>query len=453
MDSKKIFTELSPLRLFFTAALPGMISMAAMSMYSIVEGAFIGQYLGGAAFAAQGLAMPFIMINFAISDLIAVGSSVQISIALGRKEEKRANGLFSVSLLMIILSAILMGALLFFSAPALFRLMGAEGETARLAVDYLRVYALFSPVCTAMFAVDNYLRICGFIRGSMFLNVFSSVLTIGLLILFISVMDMDITGAALASSLAMVVCVVIAFIPFVLKKTQLRFARPDLSFASVKNIIACGLPTFLNNIAGRLASIVMNIALLALGGDLAVSAYGVLMYASDFVMPFLYGMNDSLQPAIGFNWGAGDKSRVRAIAKCVFAASGILSVVATVLLFIFSKQAASVFVDAEEVELLNLASGALKLHCISILFRWFSFCAQCFYSAIERPLPASVLSVASALVFPLLTLAILWPVGLNGLWLNTVGVAVFTGILAFFMLKKTWRGMKQEEKALKETNV
>ncbi len=445
-DSKTLFTKYSPTRLFFTAAIPGMISMMAASLYSIVEGAFIGQYIGGASFAAQNLAMPLIMINFALADLVGVGSSVQISIALGKKDEKRANGLFSVSLIMIVFFALLMGAFMFFASPTLLGWMGARGETAMLAVRYLRVYALASPICTATFAMDNYLRICGFIKSSMFLNIFMSLFNIVLLALLIGVFRMDITGAAIAGSVAMSVCALIAFVPFLLKKTQLRFARPDFSFSSIKNIITCGLPTFLNNIAGRLAAIVMNIALLAVGGDLAVSAYGVLMYASDFVMPLLYGMNDSLQPAIGYNWGAGDKKRVRSIAKRVFSASGIVSALATVLLFIFSREAASVFVNGtEQPELLTLASGALKLHCISILFRWFGFSSQCFYSAIEKPLPASILSVASALVFPLLTLALLWPLGLDGLWLNTVGVALFTSILALFMMKKTWRGMKKEE--------
>ncbi len=443
MDNKTLFTKTTPWKLFFLAALPGMVSMAAASMYSIVEGAFIGQNLGGFAFAAQNLAMPLIMINFAIADLVGVGSSVQISIALGKKDDERANRLFSASLLMIFGFAVLMGAFMFFASPTLLRWMGAEGETAVLAVKYLRVYAMCSPICTVVFAMDNYLRICGFIKSSMALNVFMSVLTIALLSVFILIFKMNIEGAALASSAAMGLCALIAFIPFLRKKTQLRFARPDFSFIAVKNIVACGLPTFLNNIAGRLAAIVMNIALLAVGGDLAVSAYGVLMYSSDFFNPFLYGMNDSLQPAIGYNWGAGDKKRVKSIAKCVFTASAVLSVVATIVLFVFSKPIASIFVDtAKEPALLEMASAALKLFCISFLVRWFSFCSQCFYSAIEKPMPASVLSVASALVFPLLTIALLWPLGLDGLWLNTLGVAVFTGILAFFMLRTTLKKMK-----------
>jgi len=438
-DSKTLFTEVSPLKLFFIAAIPGMISMAAMSVYSIVEGMFIGQVLGGAAFAAQNLAMPFVMINFALADLVGVGSSVQISIALGRRDERGANRLFSASLILIFTLALLMGAVMFFASPTLLRWMGAEGETARLAVNYLRTYALCGPICSVVFAMDNYLRICGKIKGSMALNVFMSALTIGLLALFLLVFEMDIVGAALASSGAMAVCAVIAFIPFLRGKTVLRFARPDFSPASVKRILACGAPTFLNNIAGRVAAIAINAALLYVGGEIAVSAYGVLMYSGDFVMPFIYGLSDSLQPAIGYNLGAGNIRRVKSIAKCVFVASGILSAVAAVLLFVFASPAASLFVDSTETELLYVAGGALRLFCTSLLFRWFSFCTQGFFSAVERPASASVLSVASALVFPLVSIALLWPLGLDGLWLNALSVAVLTGILAAGMLAVVWR--------------
>jgi len=446
-DSKALFANTPVLKLFFIAAIPGMISMAAASVYSLMEGIFIGQFLGGVSFAAQNLAMPFIMIGFALSDLIGVGSSVQISIALGKKDEARANGLFTASLLMILVCATFMGLFMFFAAPPIIAAMGAEGETLRLATNYLRVYAILAPLCSFTFAMDNYLRICGFIRGSMALNIFMSGLNIGLLFVLISVLKMDITGAALASSLSFITCAVIAFIPFLRKKTLLKFAKPRLDGASVRSIVACGLPTFLNNMAGRLASIVINFALLHVGGDVAVSAYGVLMYSGDFAQMFLYGMTDSLQPAIGYNWGAGAVKRVKSIAKCVFTASAIVSLAAAFILFFFSRPVASIFVDASETALLDVSVGALKLYAASLLFRWFGFCTQSFYSAIEKPLPASVLSVASALVFPMLTLALLWPLGLDGLWLNNAGTFIFTGILALVMLTRTLRAFRQMESA------
>lgn len=161
----------------FTASLPGAAGMLASALYQLLDGIFVGQLLGETPFAALNLAMPFVIINFALADLIGVGSSVPISICLGQKKEQEANNLFTCSCLMIVLSGIFVGMLLYASAPALIGLMGADGDFARFAVEYLRVYAICSPVTTIVFAADNYLRICGWIKYSMFVNIFMSVIS------------------------------------------------------------------------------------------------------------------------------------------------------------------------------------------------------------------------------------------------------------------------------------
>ena len=190
--------------------------MLASALYQTMDGVFVGRFLGETAFAALNLAMPFVIINFALADLIGVGSAVPISVCLGRKQEREAHNIFTCACLMIVGAGVLIGGALFASAPLLIRLMGAEGEFAALAVQYLRVYALCSPVTTIIFAVDNYLRICGYIRGSMFLNILMSVLSAVLEFLFLGVFRWGIWAAALATCSGMLICAVIAFIPFFL---------------------------------------------------------------------------------------------------------------------------------------------------------------------------------------------------------------------------------------------
>ena len=133
-------------------------------------------------------------------------------------------------------------------------------------------------------------------------------------------------------------CAIIAFIPFLRKKALLRFCRPHFSKKLLRQIISCGSPNFLNNIAGRITSIMMNRILLQMGGENAVSVYGVLMFADGFIQPLLYGMCDSLQPAVGYNLGAQKFSRVRSIEKCCFTASGVVSLCAVVVLALFPEQ-------------------------------------------------------------------------------------------------------------------
>lgn len=329
MNYKELFSKTPPTKLFFTAAIPGSIGMLASALYQTIDGMLVGRILSGNAFAALNLAI-------------------------------------------------------FLSAPALIGLMGAEGELAELAVQYLRVYCLCSPFTTIVFAMDNYLKICGRVRSSMALNIVMSVLSAALEFLFLFVFRWGIWAAALGTCTSMFMCALAALYPFFRKKMQLRFVRPKFDRTMMKTIVTCGSPNFLNNVAGRITSIIMNVILLQVGGATAVSVYGILMFADGFVQPLLYGMCDSLQPAVGYNWGA----------------------------------------------------GALKRVSSAYLVRWFSFAAQSYMSAVEKPVPAMVISVCSAVAFPLVMIVLLWPMGLKGLWLNVPGTSLLAAVLAFFILNR-----------------
>ncbi len=454
-QSNDFFSNTKPFRLFLMVALPGMISMLAASIYSIIEGVVIGQILGEVAFAAVNIAMPFVFINFSLADLVGVGSSVPISIALGRKDERTANNYFTCSIILIILAGILMGFILFFTSPWLVKLMGAEGELAELAVKYVRVYAILGPVTTMVFAMDNYMRISGFVKSSMALNIFMSCLTGVLVFVFLGALKLEVWGAALATCTSMSVCALIALIPFVRNKAILKFVRPKFSSTMFKRIVSCGTPVFLNNIAGRVAAIVMNTALLSIGGatlgQTAVASYAVMMYAGGIIEPMLYGMSDSVHPAVGYNWGAKALDRVKDITKCSFFACGIVSIIGTAAMFFFPEAICSLFVKSEDTMLMEMSAHAMRLFCIAYLFRWIGFAIQGFYSAIEKPLPASVLSICSAMILPILFIFVLSPLELDGLWLNMAATSFVVAVMALIMLRASQRNIAKE--ANKEAQI
>ncbi len=439
MNSHTLFAKTPPLKLFFLASIPGAIGMLASAIYQLIDGILVGQFLGETAFAALNLAMPFVIINFALADLIGVGSAVPIAINLGKKQEATANNIFTCSCLMIVGTGLIIGAILYITAPLLIGLMGAEGDFALFAVQYLRVYAICSPLTTIVFAVDNYLRICGKIRSSMGLNILMAALGAGLEFLFLYVFHWGIWSAALGVCLAMIICAFIAFFPFFRGKMLLHFCRPHFSAAMIKQIIACGSPTFLNNIAGRITSIVINAILVRISGEAAVSIYGILMYVEGFIQPLLYGTCDSLQPAIGYNWGARQYSRVRAIGKCCFCASVIISLLAVVIINLFPQQITQLFVADGGADFLATSGIALQLFSLTYITRWFSFAMQSFMLAIEKPVPASLISVSTALIFPLLLIVVLWPLGLTGIWLNFAATSLLAMILSIILFIK-YRG-------------
>ena len=437
-QSNDFFEKEKPSKLFFKVALPGTVSMLAMSVYFIIEGIFIGHSLGETAFAAVNLAMPFVFINFSLADLIGVGSSVPISIALGRRDHKKANEIFSSSLILILLASVLMGLLIFFFTPDLVKLMGADGEMASLAIRYARIYAIMGPFSTIVFAMDNYLKISGFVKISMGINLFMSALNVALLFLFLTVLKFNVEGSALATSISMAVCAILAFIPFLMGKTVLKFTRPTLRLKTLWEIVSCGAPVFLNNVSGRVAAIAMNVALISIGGAVygqtAVAAYSVLMYASEIVQPLFYGMSDSVSPAIGYNWGAKRLDRVSAITKISFLMCFLVSLLGTAFIFLFPEIVAKMFVKQSEVGLFEMATHALKLYSLTFIFKWASFSVQSFYSAIQKPFMASIVSLLSAMVLPIAFIVILFPLGLDGLWLNNAAVSLVILVISFVML-------------------
>lgn len=444
MKTETMYATMAPWRLFFKVAMPGMVSMFTMSIYSIIEGIFIGQTLGEGAFAAVNIAMPLVMINFSLGDLIGVGASAPISIALGRKDHAEANNVFTCSVILNFLASMFMGAVMFFAAEPLARMMGADDILLDTSVRYLRTVALCSPLATVFFAMDNYLRISGFVRTSMVINIGCNVLTVGLLAFFLLGCEMDVVGSALATSISMCTCSVVAMIPFVLRKALLKFVKPRFSLAMIKTIAACGSPVFLSNVSGRITSILINISLMTLGvkvlgeggGTTAVAVYAILMYASDLCWPLLYGISDSLSPAIGYNWGAEDYSRVKKIAGTGFAATALVGLVSTSILFFFPGTIAALFANAQDLRLLEISTHAIQVFCFAYLFRWLGVMTQSYLSAVQKPAQATIMSVGTALVFPVLLLGGLWAFGLDGIWFNFVGVNGLAAILSVVLLAR-----------------
>lgn len=451
-----MYATMQPWRLFFRVALPGMISMFAMSIYSIIEGMFIGQNLGEGAFAAVNIAFPLVLINFSLSDLIGVGASVPISIALGKNDHETANNVFTCSVIMIFTTSLIMGMIMSVAAVPLASLMGAEGELLETSVRYLRTFALCSPVTSVFFAMDNYLKISGYVKTSMIINVCSNVVTIALLSIFLLVLKMDVVGSALASCISMCACSVVALIPFVRNKALLKFTKPKFHFAMFRQIAACGSPVFFSNISGRLTSILINISLMSIGakvfgeggGTTAVAIYAVLMYSSDVCWPLLYGIADSLSPAIGYNWGAQSYDRVKKISRCAFIGTAIVGIISTAALYFFSETVATLFSESGDVEFIKLTAPAIRLFSITYLFRWFVVTTQSYLSAIEKPLQGTFMSVMVSFVLPVLLLGALYNWGLEGIWFNFVGVNMIASVIAAILLLKLGREIRAKKEAL-----
>ena len=281
----------------------------------VADGIFVGKFIGSHALAAINLVMPVIMISFALSDMIAVGSSVQISIRLGQGKEREACTVFSFSSLFIVAISCLVGLAGFFGGAQAVRLMGAGDDVLNLAVEYMRVYAVFAPFIMIFFALDNYLRVCGRTIYSMGMNIFIALSNLFFDWLFIVHFRMGVSSAALASCISLTLGTGIGLFPFFGKKLVLRFVSPRIPWHILRNIIGNGSSEFFSNISASVSMVIMNAVLLRLSGAMAVAAFSIVMYIDSFVSSMLFGMVDALQPAISYNFGAAKYTRMFRLEK------------------------------------------------------------------------------------------------------------------------------------------
>ena len=432
MDSRALYLETKPGRLFMKAAVPGGISMLASSMYQIFDSIFVGKFIGTTAFAALGLAFPLIIINFALSDLVGIGSSVPISIMLGQKDDENANNYFTCACLWVVVTGILSGTLMYLFAPTYMRWMGADGQLLAVGVRYIRVYALFSPFVPILYSLDNFFRVAGKPKVSMWLNIAMSIGTAILESILILGLDMGIDGAAIGACSAMSICVIVGLIMFARGKMQMKFVRPRFSRPMMAQIYKNGFPVFLTNVAGRVFSMVVNVLLLRFGGEGAVAVYGVAIVVCSLVEMLLYGVIDSLQPALGYNYGANRIDRVKALERYVLVGSLVISAVMGGLIVWIPGLLARPFL--EDLSLLPLAVTVLRISCVSYLFKWLSQSIQSLFMALERPLPSMVISVCNVSAFPLLLIPLLLPWELTGIWWNFPITSFLTTLLALILL-------------------
>ena len=417
-----------------------MITMAFGALYQIADGLFVGRFIGEDALAAVNLIMPIIMMVFAFSSMIATGASVRIAVLLGEKNREQASRVFTYSIKFIFIISCIIGALgLIFAEPFVRLLAPGATETAiEYGIIYTRVYALFSPLMPIYHATDNYLRVCGKERLSMWLSVGTQLLNVILDVILIAFLGQGVWAAAFTSCIAMVLGAVISLLLFCGKKMDLYYVKGRVSASAFLRILANGSSEFFSNISMSVMSVVYNFFLLAYGGTTGVAAFSVIMYVDSFIGMLTFGMCDSLQPAISYCYGAGRMDKVKAIFKRIILGSVVLSAASLLFMMFIGEYVAPLFVKPEDTELLSVSIIGMKLFSLSYITGWVDMCFSSFFTALERPARSLVTSFFGTLVFPIGFLFILAPIWqLNGVWLSAffscTASATLTIILALTM--------------------
>lgn len=413
---------------------PSVVAAVFFSIYFIIDGIIIGRFLGDEALAAMGLVMPFAMIGFAIADTIAIGSSVQISLALGERKIKLANEIFTSCVIIIIAISFILGLVAYFGIEFFLQFMKADEDINALCVEYARVFALFMPVISLSYAFDNYLRICNKGVYVMWVGIFFVLCNILLVYLFVAVLELSLFGAALAMCLGLSLQTFLSVIPFLSKKLILKFYKPKLEFKRFLRILYNGSSEFFGNASGSLFLIFANVVLLKLANSLGVATYAVILYIDTLIISVLMATNSSLQAPLSYFFAQNDKNKVSQIITLLMLINAIFSLFAFVIISIFRSELAGLF--EKEDSFTVFASSAFLLFSFNYLFAWFNLLVSAILTAFDKPTLSLIVSLMTNLIVPLCFLAIL-PLflGVSGVFLVSAFAEFIVLILSFYCLK------------------
>ena len=337
MNQKQI-TELgtaSIRSLLFKYAMPGIIAMTAMSLYNMVDSIFIGHGVGALALSGLTVAKPFMDICAAFGTLVGVGASSLVAIKLGEKDYRSANDILAnVIILNVILGAIIMAVGLYWLDPILYA-FGASDATIKYAREYMEIILWGNILTHIYYGLNSMLRSVGHPRISMYATILAVSLNVALDPIFIFVLDMGVRGAALATILSQVVSVIVELIIFLNPKEVIHFHRGIWRLRRDITMRALGIGTapFLMHMAACFVVIVLNNQLLRYGGDMEIATFGMTNRFIFFFVMIVMGIQQGMQPIVGYNYGAQQYDRMlRAFKLAVYCATCVMS-----FLFLFGE--------------------------------------------------------------------------------------------------------------------
>ena len=404
-------------QLLMQYALPAIVAMTASSLYNIIDRAFIGQLVGPEAIAGLGITFPFMNLSAAFGAAVGVGASTCISVKLGQRDYKTAQYLLGNTVtLNLIVGALFMIVCLLFLDPIL-RFFGASDVTLPYAREFMVVILLGNVVTHMYFGMNAVLRAAGKPRHAMYATLFTVGMNILLVIAFVWWFRWGIRGAALAtiSSQSMALCWQMWILSDKKELLHLRKGIYKLKTDLVKNIISIGISPFLMQTTSCVIVIFMNNQFVRYGGDMAVGAYSIANSVVMMLFMFVMGMNQGMQPIVGYNYGAEHFDRMfRCLWLTIAWATAILLAGWSVSM-LFPYQIARVFTT--DPTLIQMSARGIRLNMLVFFVVGSQAVITNFFQCIGKVKVSIFLSLSRQLIL-LLPMAYIFPLfmGLDGVW-------------------------------------
>lgn len=415
--------------------IPSIIMMIFTSIYGMVDGYFVSNYVGKTEFAALNLIWPYPMIIGAIGYMIGVGGTALISKTLGEGRRRDANAYFSMLIyfsLGVGISLDIIG--LIFMRPVAI-LLGAEGAMLDYAIRYGNIIMAFIPTFMLQVAFQPFLVAAEKPTLGLVITVASGLTNIILDWLLIGVLGYGLEAAAIASVASQIVGCMWPIIYFLLpNKSLLRLGRPVWNFSALLKSCSNGMSELVTNLAVSLMSMVYNIQLIRLCGENGVAAYGVIMYVAILYLAVYFGYTLGVVPVIGYHYGAGNKMELRNLKRRSLALLGGASLILTAAAIGMSGWIADIFTGYDR-ELCALSKRAFSIYSLGFLLCWFNIFTSSFFTALNDGRTSAIISFSRMFGFQLLTVMLLpsW-LGTDGVWLAMPVAEVLSAMVSLYYL-------------------
>lgn len=430
-------------------ALPAIIAMTASSLYNIIDRVVIGQVVGPMAISGLAITFPFMNLSGAFGAAVGVGASTAISVKLGQHDYHTAVNLLGNTVTLNLIVGFALAVICLWLLDPILYFFGASEQTIPYARNFMQVIMAGTMITHMYFGMNAALRAAGKPRQAMYATIFTVVMNIILVLVFIMWLGWGIRGAALATIISQATAMIYQLKLFTNKKEILHFKRGIYRLKStlVKNIVGIGISPFLMNACACIIVIFMNNQFVKYGGDLTVGSYGIANAIGTMFVMFIMGVNQGMQPIAGYNYGSQQIDRLMEVLKLSIITATCIMTVGWLIAMFLPYYCARMFTT--DATLIAMSIHAIRINMLLFPIIGFQMVVTNFFQCIGKVQISIFLSLSRQLLFLLPLLAILplfW--GVDGVWYSLpasdLTAAIVAAIIMQIYMKKIKRQIQQK---------
>ncbi len=416
---------------FLSYALPSALAMFISSLYTVIDGIFVGQGVGDLALAAVNVVIPLTIMLFGIATMFAVGGGALISKNFGSQDVENANLMFHQVFKFLLLISIIISIICVIFAGPIVKGLGATPDLYELAKTYLRFYSLFCIPNIIGIALNSFIRNDGNPKLAMIATLSGAITNIVLDYLFIFPLQLGLFGAAMATGLGQVITVSIILIHFIRRQGQLRFGNVKLDFNIIKDFSNIGFPSFFAEAAFSIIIYLTNIALVKTVGEIGITTYSIINYLTTPIYLLLLGLVFGAQPLISYHFGAKEHEPMMKYYRLTNMTNYFINFIFIAICFFFGRPIISIF--TQDPTIIDMAYIGLNIVNAAFIIIGLNLNTTIYYQAIETPKYSNFLCTCRSMIFLPIVLFILTNLfGLNGIWAALMVSELLT-LLAFLI--------------------